>query len=74
MMMDFTSFRRGDGLIVRCGARGTQYARVVSWAPDGASMRVQKWLDRGQRWTKNITIYPADALRRSTPAEDAKRR
>lgn len=58
-----------EGLIIRVGARGTQYARVLSIAPHGKTARVQKWLARGKRWTLPLTLYAVDAIRPATADE-----
>lgn len=67
--MDLQGLKRGDGVVIRTGARGTQYALVASVAPDGSSARVRKWLARGARWTDRRTVYPVEVLRRATLGE-----
>lgn len=68
-MIDLTTLRRGDGIVIRIGSRGTQYALVVSVAADGRSARVRKWLARGARWTDRRTVYPVQVLRRAQLGE-----
>jgi len=63
----------GDRLVVRNGARGEQVAVVASRTREGA-VRAHKWLMRGARWTKPVTLYEADTLRYATPEDFRKRR
>lgn len=67
--MELNSMHRGDGIVVGVGARGTQYALVVSVRPDGSALRAHKWLARGRRWTNAVTVYPVDVLRRALLGE-----
>lgn len=67
--MDLSGLKRGDGIVIRTGARGTQFALVASVSADGSAARVRKWLARGARWTDRRTVYPVEVLRRATLGE-----
>jgi hypothetical protein len=63
--MDLKSLNRGDGIVVTVGSKGTQYALVRSVAADGHKAKVCKWLARGARWTKPVTVYPVEVKARA---------
>jgi hypothetical protein len=47
---------------------------VVASVTGNDTLRVHKWLARGQRWTARVTVYPSEVLRFATAADFAKRR
>jgi hypothetical protein len=67
--MDIATLKRGDGIIVRVGTKGTQYAIVACHSKNGGPIRACKWLARGKRWTKRVSVYPVEILRRATIGE-----
>lgn len=62
-----------DRVIVRNGGRGEQIAVICSVTRNGTA-RAHKWLMRGARWTKPVTLYDVDVLRYASAADFAKRR
>ena len=72
--MNLANVKVGNRLLVRNGARGTQVAVVSAVARDGQTVRAHKWLQRGARWTKPITLYDADVLGFATPDDFRKRK
>lgn len=72
--MDISTLKIRDRLIVRNGARGTQVAVATGPSRDGGlTVRAHKWLRRGARWTKPVTVYAADVLGFATPDDFRKR-
>lgn len=70
--MDISRMKKGDRIVVRNGAKGEQVAVVASASPT-PSLRVHKWLARGQRWTARVTVHPVEVLRYARPEDFRKR-
>lgn len=71
--MKLSNLKIRDRVIVRNGARGEQIA-VVASVTRNDTVRAHKWLMRGARWTKPVTLYEPDLLRYVTDADFKKRR
>jgi hypothetical protein len=64
--------KRGDGVVVSFGSKGTQYALVVRQAhPRGVVVR--KWRQSSESWTGHVVCEPEQILRRVPHSEYANR-
>jgi hypothetical protein len=56
--------RRGDGIWVRFGSQGTQYANVHHFSPRG-DLFVVKWRAASRTWTQPVRLGDAEFLYRA---------
>lgn len=60
---EFHRLRRGDGIWVRFGSKGRQYAIVYGSSPHRTL--VLKWRAVSKTWTGRVKLHPSDFLYRS---------
>lgn len=69
-MTDFDTLKRGAGVLVRFGARGTQLG--VVYGRDERRVLVLKWRDRSKTWTSRVKLHRDDLIRLADPDEIAR--